>query len=174
MLNFLLSVQWRSILREIFMMVLIIGSIQFLLPRSVVKGHSMEPNLEEGQRLAASPIPYIFGEPQRGDIVMLYPVEEGGSNLVKRIIGLPNELIQFQDGQLFVNGRLSEEDYLVNICVSCRDGEWLLGENEYFVVGDNRATSYDSRNYGAIQSESIMAKVLFRWYPLTELRVFVD
>lgn len=174
MLNFFLSIQWRSIIREAIMIVLIIGAMQFLLPRSIVKGHSMEPNLEEGQRLAASPIPYIFGEPQRGDIVMLYPLEEGGSNLVKRIIGLPREFIQFQDGQLFVNGQLIEEDYLANICTSCRDGVWQLGEDEYFIVGDNRASSYDSRNYGAVQSESIMAKVLFRWYPITEWRLFVD
>lgn len=174
MFNFVMSIQWRSIVREVIMIVLIIGAMQFLLPRSIVKGQSMEPNLEDGQRLAASPIPYIFGEPQRGDIVMLYPVEEEGPNLVKRIIGLPNELIEFQDGYLFIDGQLIEEDYLENVCTSCRDGEWLLGNNEYFIVGDNRAASYDSRNYGAVQSESIMAKVLFRWYPLNELSLFLD
>lgn len=174
MFNFLMSIQWRSFMREVIMLVLVIGAMQFFLPRSIVQGHSMEPNLEDGQRLAASPIPYIFGEPQRGDIVMLHPVEEDGPRLVKRIIGLPNETIQFEDGLLFVNGQLIEEDYLATVCRSCRDGEWSLGENEYFIVGDNRASSYDSRNYGAISVESIIAKVLFRWYPLNELSLLLD
>ena len=106
MREFILSIQWRSIFRELVLMVLIIGAMQFLLPRSVVKRHSMEPNLEEGQRLAGSPIPYIFGEPQRGDIVMLYPVEEDGPNLVKRIIGLPGETIRIEAGQVYVNDEL--------------------------------------------------------------------
>lgn len=174
MLNFLSSIQWRSFVREVVLLVLMIAAIQFLLPRSVVKGHSMEPNIEDGQRLAASPVPYIFGSPQRGDIVMLHPVEVDGQNLVKRVIGLPNEFIQLEDGQLFVDGELIAEDYLPTICTNCRDGEWQLGENEYFIVGDNRSSSYDSRNYGAIQSEVIMARVLFRWYPLDELAIFLD
>jgi len=172
MRDLILSIQWRSIVREIVMMVLIIGAMQFFLPRSIVKGHSMEPNLEEGQRLAASPLPYIFGEPQRGDIVMLYPVEEDGPNLVKRIIGLPGETILIQDGILFVNGNRVVEPYLENNCTYCADGFWQLGDNEYFILGDNRPVSRDSRAYGAISGEHIMGKVLFRWFPLDELTWF--
>lgn len=172
MRDFFLSIQWRSIFREIVMMILIIGALQFALPRSIIKGHSMEPNLEEGQRLAASPLPYIFGTPQRGDIVMLYPVEEDGPNLVKRIIGLPGESILIQDGILFVNGNRISEPYLENNCTSCADGFWQLGDNDYFILGDNRPVSRDSRAYGSVSGDHIMGKVLFRWFPLDELTWF--
>lgn len=172
MRDFIVSIQWRTFFREIIIMALIFGAMQFLLPRSVVQGHSMEPNLVDGQRLAGSPIPYIFGEPQRGDIVMLYPVEEDGPNLVKRIIGLPGERIYIEAGQVYVNDELIEEVYLQNGCQRCNDGTWLLSENELFVMGDNRPSSYDSRNYGAVSIDKIMGKVLFRWYPLNELNWF--
>lgn len=172
MINFILSIQWRALLREIVFMILIVGALQFLLPRSIVKGQSMEPNLHEGERLAASPIPYLVNEPQRGDIVMLYPVEENGPSLVKRIIGLPNEQIQFQDGRVYINGVELQENYLERICITCTDGNWILGDNEYFVMGDNRRVSRDSRNYGAISGDSIMAKVLFRWWPPSQWSLF--
>jgi signal peptidase I len=173
--EFFLSIKWRELLKEIAMMALIIGSLQFLLPRSLVLGSSMEPNLNEGERLAASPIPYILGDPERGDIVILYPLEEGGPYLVKRIIGLPNETIHFDENSLlYVNGVQVDEPYLSVICRSCRNQTWTLGENEYFFLGDNRNVSRDSRSYGAVQGSQIMARVLFRWWPLTDITIFND
>jgi signal peptidase I len=173
--EFVLSIKWREILKELAMMALLIGALQFLLPRSVVLGSSMEPNLHEGERLAASPLPYIFGEPQRGDIVILYPMEEGGPYLVKRIIGLPNETIHFDEvSQLYVNGVHVDEPYLSVICRSCRNQTWVLGADEYFFLGDNRNVSRDSRSYGAVHSSQIMARVLFRWWPLNDLAIFND
>jgi signal peptidase I len=172
MRELLFSVQWRELLKEIAFIVLMVGTLQFLLPRSIVQGSSMEPNLHEGERLAASPLPYIWGEPQRGDIVMLYPVEENGPNLVKRIVGLPGETITFIAGELYVNDELIDEPYLDKSCRNCRTRIRVLGEDEYFVLGDNRNVSRDSRNYGPIRHEHIMAKVLFRWWPLPEITLF--
>lgn len=174
MLDLFATIQWRETLREILIGALIIGVLQFVLPRSVVQGSSMEPNLQAGQRLAASPLPYFWGEPQRGDIVIMHPVEDGGQNLVKRIIGLPNERVHIHDGILSINGVQMDEPYLDMVCLSCRKGFWELGDNEYFIVGDNRLTSFDSRNYGAVSGDLIMAKVLFRWYPFNELTWFGD
>ncbi|MGB7338188.1 MAG: signal peptidase I [Phototrophicaceae bacterium] len=174
MKELIMSIQWRELIRELLIMALIIGVLQFVLPRSVVQGSSMQPNLATGQRLAASPLPYIWGQPQRGDIVMMYPVEEDGSNLVKRIIGLPNETILIHDGVLVINGTAIQEPYLNTLLASRRNGFWELDDNEYFIVGDNRNTSYDSRNYGAVSGDLIMGKVLFRWYPLNQLRWFSD
>jgi signal peptidase I len=175
MRDFLLSIKWRELFKEIVVMGLIIGALQFLLPRSLVLGSSMEPNLHEGERLAASPIPYILGDPQRGDIVILYPMVEGGEHLVKRIIGLPNETIYFNNrGLLYVNGVHVDEPYLTNPCYSCRNRSWTLSEGEYFFLGDNRGVSRDSRSYGAVQKSQIMARVLFRWWPLDELAIFND
>jgi signal peptidase I len=173
--EFFLSIRWRELLKELAMMVLIIGSLQFVLPRSLVLGSSMEPNLHEGERLAASPLPYLLGEPERGDIVILYPLVEGGEYLVKRIIGLPNETIHFDENSLlYVNGVQVDEPYLSVICRSCRNQTWVLSENEYFFLGDNRNVSRDSRSYGSIHKSQIMARVLFRWWPLNKLAIFND
>jgi signal peptidase I len=172
--DFFLSIQWGQMLKEGVFIIVVILVMNFVLPRSVVKGHSMEPNLYEGNRLAGSPLPYWFGEPQRGDIVMLHPVEEGGPNLVKRIIGLPGETIEIFEQQIYVNGRLLQEDYVQEPCryYKCSDEVWVLADNEYFFLGDNRNMSYDSRNYGAVTNDHIMAKVILRWWPLTELSTF--
>src|SRR5690606_36683307 len=122
--------------------------------------------------LEGSPLPYIFGEPQRGDSVMLYPVEENGPYLVKRIVGLTNELVSFEEGQLYINGRRVDEPYLSAPCYSCGTRAWVSVEIEYFVLGDNRNVSRDSCNYGAISRDQIIARVLFRRFSLNELSTF--
>ncbi|MDQ7025405.1 MAG: signal peptidase I [Anaerolineae bacterium] len=172
--EFFNSIQWWQIVKEGFFIVVVVLVMNFVLPRSIVRGHSMEPNLYEGNRLAGSPIPYWVGEPQRGDIIMLYPVEENGPNLVKRIIGLPGETIEIYEQQVYVDGQLLEEDYIQEPCrrYRCNDAVWVLGDDELFVMGDNRNVSRDSRNYGAVTSDKIMAKVILRWWPLTELSTF--
>lgn len=171
--HFFYVINWRGFFREIFVMLLIIVAINFVMPRSLVQGSSMEPNLHTGERLVASPVPYWFDEPQRGDIVMMYPVEENGPSLVKRLIGLPGETIEFRDQQLYINGDLQNEPYLTESCYrKCADEIWQLGEDEYFVMGDNRNTSYNSRDYGAVPGDKIMARVFLRYWPLTELAWF--
>lgn len=175
MLRYLISlINWRAMTKEILIMAAIILAVNFVLPRSVVQGRSMEPNLHTGNRLAASPIPYWFSQPQRGDIVMLHPVEEGGPALVKRIVGVPDDTLVFLDQRLYINGELVEEDYITENCNDwkCPDANWHLGEGEIFVMGDNRNTSYDSRDYGPVGIDKIMGRVLVRWWPLTDLRLF--
>jgi signal peptidase I len=173
--DFFNPIQWWLMLKEGAFIVVIVLVMNFVLPRSIVRGHSMEPNLYEGNRLAGSPIPYWLSEPQRGDIVMLHPVEEGGPNLVKRIIGLPGETVEIFNQQVYINGQLLEEAYLQEPCrYRCSDEVWVLGESEYFFMGDNRNTSRDSREYGAVTGDHIMAKVMFRWWPLTDLSTFTE
>ena len=172
MLEFIRAIPWRAIMREMTIVVIVVGFMNIVLPRSVVQGRSMEPSLESGNRLAGSPIPYWFGQPQHGDVVMLHPVEEDGDYLVKRIIGVPGDLIRITDGRVFINGTPIDESYINEPCFSCRNMSLLLGESEYYVMGDNRNHSYDSRNYGAITEDKIMAKVIFRWWPLTDLSLF--
>lgn len=175
MVRYLLSfVNWRALTKEVALIVVLVLIMNFVLPRSIVQGRSMEPNLYTGHRLAASPLPYWFGEPQRGDIVMLHPVEEGGPALVKRIIGLPGDVVTFQGQQLYINGRRSEEAYVAAACSTwkCPDAEWVLAADEIFVMGDNRNLSKDSRDYGPVNLDKIMGRVLVRWWPLTDLAIF--
>lgn len=170
--DFFASIQWWQMLKEGALIIIIVLVMNFVLPRSIVKGHSMEPNLYEGNRLAGSPIPYWFGAPQHGDIVMLNPVEDGGPRLVKRIIGLPGDTVEFYNQKLYINRVQVEEDYVNGVCrYRCYDEVWVLGDNEYFVMGDNRNVSRDSRNYGAVTGDHIMAKIIVRWWPLTELEI---
>ena len=103
---------------------------------------------------------------------MISPAEEGEANLVKRIIGLPNERVRITGGIVYIDEVRLDEPYLDALCRTCRVGVWTLGENEYFVMGDNRPTSLDSRSYGPIVEDRIMARVLFRWFPLNEWAVF--
>lgn len=171
--QFITQIKWLQIAKEIAMMVIFIGFINFVLPRSVVQGMSMEPNIHTSDRLAASPIPYWFDEPQYGDIVMLHPVEENGPALVKRIIGVAGDVVEFRDKQLYINDELIEEPYITEACNwKCRDQVWEVGAGQIFVMGDNRNTSYDSRDYGAVDADKIMGKVLLRWWPLTDLALF--
>ena len=168
------SMQWGQIAREAIFVAVTILVLNFILPRSIVRGHSMEPELYEGNRLAGSPLPYWLHQPQRGDIVMLHPVEEEGPALVKRIVGLPGEIVEIYDGHVYVNGQLLPENYLPEPCgrVRCQNAIWRLGDNEYFIMGDNRNRSRDSRDYGPVSGDHIRAKVIFRWWPLTDLASF--
>jgi len=171
--HFILILNWKAIVKEVLLIALTVLVINLLLPRSLVIGQSMQPSLYEGNRLAGSPLPYLLGEPQRGDIVMLHPVEDDGPALVKRLIGLPGDAIEFRDRQLYVNGALVVESYVTEACnYKCRDAYWELGADEYFVLGDNRNVSYDSRNYGPVNGDKIMAKVVMRWWPLTDVSLF--
>jgi signal peptidase I len=173
---FITSIQWRELLKEGFFIFVVVVIMNLVLPRSIVRGHSMEPNLYEGNRLAGSPVPYWFTQPGRGDIVMLHPVEEGGPNLVKRIIGLPGETIEIREQQVYVDGQLLAEAYIQEPCqmYRCHNATWVLSAGQYFVMGDNRNSSYDSRNYGAVSGDHIMAKVVFRWWPLQAVGSLTD
>lgn len=137
--------------------------------RFVVDGVSMEPTLQVGQLLVVSRMDYTFGEPERGDIVVLH-VPNSPQDFIKRIIGLPEETIEFRDTQVYINGIVLDEAYLNEPCLieNCSDGFWQLGADEYFVMGDNRNHSADSRFFGPIPIGNIVGQAALRYYPLSE------
>lgn len=163
-------INWRPLLREIVLVMTVALLLHLATPRFVVDGRSMQPNLEDSQFLVGTPLEYLFHPPERGDVVVVAPVATGEPSLVKRIIGIPGDRIEFLGGQLYLNDILQHETFIKEACtpVRCRDQVWQLGPEEYFVMGDNRNVSRDSRHYGPIPREKIRAKALLRYWPLSE------
>lgn len=164
----------RALLRDILatagFVIAVFTLLQLAIPRSLVLGTSMQPNFYEGQRLVISRVNYLFGEPQRGDIIVFNTPEEGrrSTAVIKRVIGMPGEEVEMIDQQVYINGELLPEPYIREPCrpVRCPDRSWTLGPDEYFVLGDNRNDSRDSRTYGAVGAEYIIGEAVFRFWPL--------
>lgn len=152
----------------IFIAVYVIGLQQ-------VVGSSMSPNLNNGDILILDKISYRFTDIKRGDVVSLYYADT--KYLIKRVIGLPGEYIEFKDSKLYVNNKLVEEKYLNGVVTtnfSLKDlGYDKIPEDYYLVLGDNRGDSLDSRDpkVGLIKKEDIIGKVRFRIWPINEVSV---
>lgn len=142
----------------------------FLAQATVVYGRSMEPNLSESQRLIIDKLTYRFRTPQRNEIVVLN-IPTMDEMLVKRIVGLPGERVAIRNGIVYINGAELEESFQHNL--SDYDmPEMTLGPLSYFVLGDNRTNSNDSRVFGSVKRETIVGRVWLRYWPLPEFRLF--
>ncbi len=142
-----------------------------------INGVSMQPTLTQDQNLLISRVHYLFGDIQYGDIIVFRPPEgRGERRLVKRVIGLPGDEITMDDNRVYVNGAALDEPYWADAnrpCRTCRnDYTWVIGSDEYFLMGDNRNESTDSRSFGAIPRDRIVGKVILRYYPFDALRWF--
>lgn len=129
-------------------------------------GQSMEPTLRSGDRVLTDRLSYKFTEPKRGDVIIFKPNgNEKSHYYIKRVVGLPGEKLQITDGFIYINGELLEEEiqFDKSSYAGTAEDEILLGEGEYFVLGDNRNASEDSRNaeIGNIQRKDIAAKAWF-------------
>ncbi len=129
----------------------------------------MQPNFWAGDYLVVSRAHYMFSEPQRGEIVVFDPPGDAGPDplLIKRLIGLPGETVEYRDGQLYIDDVLLAEPYTNEPCTSRCDGEWTLADNEFFFMGDNRNNSRDSRVFGPVSRDRIIGEAVLRYFPLT-------
>src|SRR5699024_1548972 len=140
----------------------------FVFATSIVEGDSMLPALEDGERIIFDKIVYILGEPSRGDIVIIQHPEK---NYVKRIIGLPNETIEMRNHELYVDDVKPESSYVNEYFTKLTGnfGPITIPENNYFVMGDNRPISKDSRNgLGFISESDIIGRSELIIYPFDE------
>jgi signal peptidase I len=165
-------------LRDVFIAVALLAILlQFFSP-TVVREHSMENTLKENEILYIAKKAYWFGSPQHGDIVIFHTalVDQSGTekNLVKRIIGLPGDRISISGGMVIRNGETLDEPYLKSEGVSGTMSEVVVPADSYFVLGDNREVSNDSRNaaLGFVGKDQLRGKVVFRIFPLNEFRTF--
>ena len=138
--------------------------VQGLVSYSVaVRGQSMEPTCSPGRLFKASRLAYFFRHPSRGDLVVVRPPGTPAHLEIKRVVGLPNEQIAWNQGFFRVNGELLHEPYARIPAAPPGDDEIQtrrLGPDEYFVAGDNRLYSHDSRRYGPLTRTAILGKVL--------------
>lgn len=150
------------------------------IPRSLVDGHSMEPTFYGDDRLVVSRVNYLVGIPQRGDILVfnsLVPSEaEQGIMLIKRVVGLPGETVELREQKIYIDDVELPETYIKEPCQinRCRDESWELGPNEYFMMGDNRNNSRDSRRFGPVPFSKIVGQVIFRYWPPANVGVITD
>jgi signal peptidase I len=150
--------------------------VQLALPQSIVEGRSMQPGLKEGQRVLISRLNYMFGDPEYGDIVVFNspaPLTDEEPPLIKRVIGLPGDVVEFRDTLLYVNEQLIDEPYIKENCTrfQCQDRRWELGPDEYFVMGDNRNASRDSRAFGPVARHLIIGQALLRVWPPNHVEI---
>lgn len=141
----------------------------------IVEGDSMEPNFSDGQYLIVDEISYRFKEPVRGEIIVFHPPTGQRIFLIKRIIGLPGEKIIIENGKLIINDSKVKvelsENYLPEGLKTFPDTALKLGESEYFVLGDNRPRSSDSRLWGVLPKENITGRAFLRLWPLSKLDI---
>ena len=171
-----LSFVWE-IAKIVVVAALIVTPIRyFLFQPFLVRGQSMEPNFENGDYLIVDEISYRFKNPQRGEVIVFKYPNNSSQRFIKRIIGLPGEIIEIKNGKITIQEDkssqvLNELDYLP-LLETTGDIKVELGENEYFVLGDNRAYSFDSRRFGPLSEEKIIGKVFLRAWPFVDLKKF--
>ncbi len=150
----------------------------FLIQPFYVKGASMEPSFYDHEYLIINEISYRFSSPERGDIVVFKYPKDPSQYFIKRVVGLPGEKIEIKDKRVYVyseDGKkfmLDETDYVVEDMIDTGDKSWELGPEEYYVMGDNRNHSLDSRSFGPVHDELIVGKVWFRGWPVWRAKFF--
>ena len=150
----------------------------FLVQPFLVNGASMEPNFHNGDYLIIDEISYRLREPQRGEVVVFHYPNNESTYFIKRVIGLPGERLLIKDGKIRVfnedspDGFLADEKYLPSYTQTVGEKEVVLKNTEYFVMGDNRGFSFDSRSWGPLQKAEIVGVVRLRLWPLNQVMAF--
>lgn len=159
---------WEILETLIIAGLLIVFFRAFIFQNYIVEGQSMLNTLLPGERVIVSRLNYIVGDPQRGDVIVLqYPLDPE-RDFVKRIIGLPGETIAIDDGRVTIDGKPLPPETYVDFPSQTDMGPVLLADDEYFVMGDNRAGSSDSRSWGPLRAHDIIGKAWLVYYPFDQ------
>lgn len=146
----------------------------FVARAFTVNGPSMLPTLEDGQRLLVDRITYRFQAPQRGDVVIFRYPANPREHFIKRIIGVPGDEVSIKIGTVYVNGVALNEPYVNGRMLPRSFGPVLVEEDTYFVLGDNRNNSEDSRDrrVGLVPRKNLIGRAIWRYWPLADMGVF--
>ena len=164
-------VTWFKTLASAAVYATLIVTFGFQVAR--VEGQSMAPTLIDQDRLIVNKLIYRLGEPRRSDIVMLYYPIDPDKSFVKRVIAEEGDTFRIENGLVFVNDGPVRDDYVPQGFKSYEDyGEQVVPQGYYFVMGDHRNNSSDSRHWGMVPKKYIIGKVQVRWWPIPTARVF--
>lgn len=172
-----LAFAWEVAQIFIIAIVIVAPIRYFLFQPFFVKGESMEPNFKNGDYLIVDEITYRFREPKRGEVVVFKYPEDVSQRFIKRIIGLPGETVEIKDNKITItkDGKpfvLNEDKYLAPTLQTAGDEKVSLGKDEFFVLGDNRPYSYDSRRFGVMPRNDLIGRVLIRAWPVGAFGLF--
>lgn len=144
--------------------------IIFLYQPVKVEGTSMMPGLEDQERIFVNKFVYRWEPIQRGDIVVFRYPRDTSKSYIKRVIGTAGDHIRIENGQVYVNGEAIDEDYVPSDYVDARSyGEIVVPANSFFVLGDHRTMSNDSRDFGTVNERYIYGKAVFGYWPMEKL-----
>ncbi len=164
-----LSFIWEITKITIVALIIVIPIRVFVFQPFFVSGASMEPNFHDFDYLIIDEISYRLGQPQRGDVIVFYNPADTSQRFIKRIIGLPGETVKIQGGAVYIRDKqegdfalLDESGYLAEGLETKGNETITLGQGQYFVMGDNRDSSYDSRSFGPVDEEYIIGRNVFK------------
>lgn len=172
----------RVFLRDTFIIILIAALVvigqRTIAPKVVVDGPSMNDSLHNGQQIVVNRIAYKLHEPERGDVIVFYPPNNGREEYIKRIIGLPGESVEIKSGTVYIHkkdGTVTPlaESYIAAPARASYTGE-TIPDGEYFVLGDNRNNSSDSRGGWTVPFENIIGKAWLTVWPPDDWGLIVN
>jgi len=176
------EIQENSFIGEIFKfavlaLIIVIPFRLFIAQPFIVSGASMSPTFETGQYLIVDQVSYYFEEPQRGDVVIFRYPNDHSKYFIKRIVGLPGEVVQLENGNTTIIEPGTNVESVLNeeYLVTDKTDDHLtitLSSNEFFVMGDNRGASSDSRMWGPIKRDEIVGRALMRLLPISDASLF--
>ncbi len=159
-------------------LVIIIPIRFYVIQPFIVEGDSMTPNFHDGEYLIVDEISYRFKAPERGQVVIFHPPQSPATYYIKRIIGLPGETVELKDGKIYIYNQdfpqgksLDEAVYLTNSAVN-ELTKITLQDDQYYLIGDNRNNSLDSRRLGPINLKNIKGKAWLRAFPFSNFTIF--
>lgn len=153
----------------------------FIAAPFIVSGSSMEPNFHDLHYLIVDRVSYDIGDPERGDVIVFDLPQEENRSLIKRVIGLPGETVSVQGNTITVQNEKHPQGFALNepyLDPANLGGESniqvTLAEDEFFVLGDNRRVSADSRSWGTLPREQIVGRAFIRLYPFNQISIFPE
>lgn len=167
---------WELVRFAVIAIAIVIPIRIFIAQPFIVSGPSMVPTFQDGQYLIVDEISYRIGDPHRGDVVIFKYPGDTSKFFIKRIIGLPGETVDVKGNEVTIinkeypEGYKLDQSYVEN--TSDTVDHRLLNNDEYYVMGDNRAVSFDSRGWGPVPKKLLIGRALFRLFPISQIGVF--
>lgn len=155
-----------DVAETLILSIVLFAAINAVSARIRVDGASMEPTLQSGEFVIVNKLAYLFGEPKTGDVIVFHFPRDPDQEYIKRIIGLPGDRVEIKNGEVYVNDRVLDEDYIAASPVY-EDILEVPGDS-LIVLGDNRNNSSDSHNWGPVPLDYVIGKAMFVYWPPTE------